>query len=68
MVNISALREKQKEMKIPTSVIASALEIDPSTWYRRLENPSKFTIGEAEALCKLFQLNADEAEMIFCIH
>lgn len=68
MVNILALREKQKEMKIPTSVIASALKIDPSTWYRRLEKPSKFTIGEAETLCKLLQLSGEEAEMIFCIH
>lgn len=68
MVNVSALREKQKEMKIPTSVIASALKIDPSTWYRRLEKPSKFTIGEAEVLCELFNLSGDEAEMIFCIH
>lgn len=65
MVNVLALREKQKEMKVTTSVIASALKINPSTWYRRLEKPSNFTIGEAEALCNLLQLNGEEAEKIF---
>ena len=66
MVNVKKLRGKMMEHGISVEELASIMNIDRSTLYRRLERDGEsFTIKEADAITKALNLNADEASAIF---
>lgn len=66
MVNVKKLRGKMMEHGISVEELASIMNIDKATLYRRLErNGESFTIKEADVITKALNLNADEASAIF---
>lgn len=65
MANFSQLLEIMKENNITDKMIASALGIDLSTWYRRKLAPQKITIGEAQEIKDLLNLSDETAASIF---
>lgn len=66
MVNIKKLRSKMVEHGISVEELASIMNIDRATLYRRLEKDGEsFTIKEADVITRALKLNADEANAIF---
>ena len=45
--------------------LADAIGCDRSTMYRKLDNPEKITIGEANKMVAALSMNATEATEIF---
>jgi predicted transcriptional regulator len=50
---------------VNVEALASILEIDRATLYRKLNDGEKFTIGEARKINEVLELNKDEANEIF---
>lgn len=66
MVNVNKLKGKIVERGKTIEELAAALEIVPSTVYRKLQaNGEAFTIKEADAVVRFLDLNAEEATSIF---
>lgn len=65
MVKTELIKEKMKKQKIRATDMAKALGIDKSTWYRKIKEPKKITIGDAEKICEILALNAKEVNTIF---
>lgn len=65
MVNVNKLKGKFTEMGYSTAQVAKGAGIGLSKLYRRLNNSSEFTVGEADAIVRFLKLNADEATSIF---
>lgn len=66
MVNVKKLRGKMVEHGISVEELASIMNIDRATLYRRLEKDGEsFTIKEADSIAKALNLSADEANSIF---
>lgn len=66
MVNINKLRGKIVERGKTVEELAAALEVVPSTIYRKMQaNGEAFTIREADLIAHFLELDASEATAIF---
>lgn len=69
MVNVHKLKGKMVEKQISAGELAHKLEIDRSTFYRKLsQNGESFTIREANLICRILDLSCEEATAIFFNH
>ena len=64
MLNVNMLKGKLVEKGITVSEIAKQLNINQSTFYRKMKNNS-FRISETDVIVNVLQLSADEASNIF---
>ncbi len=66
MVNVNKLKGKIVEKGVTNELVAKAIGIDVSTFYRKLQNAGeKFTIAEADGITNFLGLEASEATSIF---
>jgi DNA-binding Xre family transcriptional regulator len=66
MVNINKLKGKIVEKELSVEKLAEKIGIDRSTLYRKMSNNGEtFTIKEANLICKVLELNIQEASNIF---
>lgn len=66
MVNIDKLRGKIVERRMTVESIATAVNLNASTLYRRLSGGGgSFTIDEADKIASALNLTADELNQIF---
>lgn len=66
MVNISLLEEKMRIKNIGKDKLASAINVDRSTLYRKFSaDGDKFTIEEAQKITSALDLSAEDATSIF---
>ena len=65
VVNTNKLKGKIVEKGLNVTEVARAIEIDPSTLYRKLANADTISIGEADAIRRVLALSPDEAAAIF---
>ena len=67
-INKEMLLERLNSSKKSVSEVAESIGIDPSTFYRKLNNNGiKFTIGEMHAIVKTLKLSNKDACNIFLI-
>lgn len=64
-MNILKLRGKMVEHCVNVEALASVLEIDRATLYRKLNDGEKFTIGEARKINAVLELTKEEVNEIF---
>ena len=64
-MNIAKLKGKMVEKGINVETLASKMNIDRSTLYRKLDGGEKFTIGEARKIKDILHLTLNEATSIF---
>ena len=64
-MNIRKLKGKMVEKGINVDTLASIININRSTMYRKLDGGEKFTIGEAKRIKEALELNNEEARSIF---
>lgn len=64
-MNILKLKGKMVEKGFNVESLASRLDIDRSTLYRKLESGEKFTIGEVQKIKTILDLSSEEASAIF---
>ena len=65
-INIPLLREKITEKKLTISEFADAIGMNPSTFYRKIEDGGcKFTVGQMHRTVEVLHLNRHEAVSIF---
>lgn len=64
-MNIPKLKGKMAEKEINVEKMATLMEMDRSTLYRKLDNGEKFTVGEAHKIKDILGLTNDEATAIF---
>lgn len=64
MVNINKLRGKMVENGIKVSELATVLNMNTATLYRKLES-GNFTVKEAQDIAKTLKLNIDDVNNIF---
>ncbi len=68
MININKLKEIMEEKNITQQMLLDKLDIDASTLDRKLNTGEDyFTIGEADAIVKMLDLNAEIATEIFLL-
>lgn len=65
MTNASLLKEKIKKSGYKMSFLADMLDIDPSTFSRKLNNKAEFWESEMNILSKLLKMSATEKNAIF---
>lgn len=66
MVNVNKLRGKIVECGKTVEELATAMDVAPSTFYRKLQsNGESFTIREADIIARFLNLDAEEASAIF---
>lgn len=66
MVNINKLKGKIVENEMTVESLAEKIEINRSTFYRKLNSDGEsFTIKEAHLICKALNLNGQDATAIF---
>ncbi|NMB41002.1 MAG: helix-turn-helix transcriptional regulator [Firmicutes bacterium] len=66
MVNVNKLKGKIVENGLTIGILAKKLGIDRSTLYRKLSDEGEmFTIKEANLICNILNLSAQEATAIF---
>ncbi|MBP3342274.1 MAG: XRE family transcriptional regulator [Peptococcaceae bacterium] len=66
MFNANKLRGKIVENGLSVPEVASALGMDKSTFYRRLDDKEgSFTVKEVSLLSKLLKLSVEELNSIF---
>lgn len=65
MTNTSLLREKIKKSGYKMSFIAKKLDVDPSTFSRKLNNKAEFWESEMNILSNLLKMSATEKNAIF---
>lgn len=64
-MDIQKLKDKIAEKGLKVEEVASELNIDRSSLYRKLNNAEKITIGEARKMKKALNLSDAEACQIF---
>lgn len=65
-MNVNRLKGKIVEMGLSIPEVAEKLEIDRSTFYRKLNSKGEtLTIGEAQRLVSILELSPHEATAIF---
>lgn len=65
MLAVNKLKGKIVENNLTTDVVSNALGLHKSTFYRKLQGTSSFTVDEAEKLVNLLGLSSEEATDIF---
>lgn len=66
MVNVKKLRAKIIEKGLTITKISQKLDMDSSTFYRKLKNNGAFlTIKDVDKLFKILELDTQEANNIF---
>lgn len=65
MTNATLLKEKIKKSGYKMSYLADMLDIDPSTFSRKLNNKAEFWESEMNILSKLLKMSATEKNAIF---
>ena len=66
MVNVDKLRGKMKEARLSVEDVATAMNIDRATLYRKLNAAGEtFTIREAHQIIEILSLNKEEVDAIF---
>lgn len=66
MVNTDLLRGALRAKNITNEQAASAIGVNPATFYRRInQQGKKFTVAEVGKLAELLELSADEVQEIF---
>lgn len=64
--NIDELKRKMAEKKISNEEMAKALDINPSTLYRKLNaGGENFTVGQMHKIVEVLKLNHEEVALIF---
>lgn len=65
-MNAQRLKEKISEAHLTGDEISAALNIDPSTYYRKMSAAGEsFTVAQAKLLARLLSLSNKEAAEIF---
>ena len=64
-MNINKLKAKIVEKGMNVETLASLVDIDRSSMYRKLNNFEKITIGEARKIASALELSDEEATKIF---
>ncbi len=67
MINTNKLVEVIKEKKLTVSDVATAIGIDKSSLYRKINNDVRcgITVKEANKIVEFLELSAEEANSIF---
>jgi len=67
MINRNKLRGKIVENGISVEELSKQIGINPSTFYRKMEDNymSQFTIGECHKICSILKLSPEDAISIF---
>lgn len=64
--NIDELKRKMAEKGIGNEEMARALDINPSTFYRKLQTAGEnFTVGQMHRIVEVLGLNQEEVALIF---
>lgn len=64
--NMDELKRKMSERNVNNEDMAKALEIDPSTFYRKLQKEGEnFTVGQMHRIAEILGLNQEEVTIIF---
>lgn len=65
-MNVTRLREKISESGLTGEEIAAAINVDPSTYYRKMNAEGEnFTVSQAKKLANALRLTGAEAAEIF---
>lgn len=64
-MNIQKLKGKMVEKEMGVDAVATLIGIDKSSFYRKLNNAEKITIGEAAKIKDALDLSDSEAYEIF---
>lgn len=64
-MNVNKLKGKMVEKNMNVETLASQINIDRSSLYRKLNNAEKITIGEAKKMKEVLELSSSEACEIF---
>lgn len=65
VINVQKLKGKIRERGTTQEALAKALEIDRSTFYRKMRQGGNFTIKEVNLIVLALHLNKNEAISIF---
>lgn len=65
MVDVNKLKGIIVERGKTQSEVAEAIGINKSTFYRKIDNPNKFNLGEVYRMVSVLNLSDDEAKHIF---
>ena len=65
LVNVNKLKGAIVERALSVEKLADMMGIDTTTLYRKLKNPSSFTLGEADKIVRCLHLTANEGQAIF---
>ena len=65
MVNVNKLKGKIIEQGLTIELLAEKTGIDKSRLYRRLKEPTQFTIAEVNSIVAALECSTDEALGIF---
>jgi predicted transcriptional regulator len=64
-MNVNKLKGKMVEKNMNVETLASQINIDRSSLYRKLNNAEKITIGEAMKMKEVLEMSSSEAYEIF---
>ena len=64
-MNVTMLKSKLVACEMNVEQLASKIEVDRSSMYRKLANAEKITIGEAKKMKAVLNMTDDEAIQIF---
>ena len=66
VLNAEKLKEKIVERNTTIEAVANAVNMDRSTFYRKMQPNNKgFTVGEAKAIALVLKMTGKEANAIF---
>ncbi len=66
MVDVKGLRDAMRRKKLTVAQLASAVGVDDSTFYRKLQGCGEtFTLAQADAITRSLGLGIAEAQEIF---
>lgn len=65
-IAVERVKRRMCDMGLTVKVVASELDIDESTYYRKMSNDGNaFSIGQVQRLAELLKLTKQEAREIF---
>lgn len=59
------LLKNMKAKDVSVTQLASYLQIDNSTFYRKLQRPDSFSVEQARSIAEFLRLSKDETNSIF---
>lgn len=65
MVNVRALKAQMVLQGIRVSDVIAELKMARHTWYKRINNPENFTVGDVSKLAEILKMDVYEKERIF---